>query len=124
MDSRLFMVILLLQALISSPGIVCENEDFTTSQAVSWSDDFEDGNYDDWITFGGAYQEEKLPSNFTIIDGALFGQEESFNHAFHDKTGIHCFDLKSYWIDNATNFSPSSFYREVSGRHQLLFQFH
>lgn len=90
------MVLLLLQAMISSPGIVCETDDFTTSQIVSWSDDFEDGNYDDWITFGGAYQGEELPSNFTIIDGALFGQEESFNHAFHDSeviTGTWSVDL-------------------------------
>ena len=100
MNSRLFMVLLLLQALISSPSIVCETDDFTTSQDLSWSDDFEDNNFDDWLTITSA-DGEKLPGNFTIIDGALFAQEEdAWNSAFHDSemvSGTWSYDI--YAID-------------------------
>lgn len=96
MDSRLFMVLLLLQALISSPGIVCETDEFITSEGLSWADDFEDGNFDDWLTYGGKLGGEKLPSNFTIIDGALFGQGPDWNLAFYDSevvTGTWSMDI-------------------------------
>jgi len=95
MYSKLFMVLLFFQALLAGPSIAHPTLEFTTSQGLSWSDDFQDGNFDDWLTNG-----ETIPGNFTIMDGALFAQEVSWNLAFHDSevvTGTWSMDI--YAVD-------------------------
>ena len=102
MVSRLFMILLLLQALISGMNIVHATPEFSTSQELSWSDDFEDNNFDDWSAIGSRAG-EKLPGNFTIIDGAFYAQEEdAWNSAFHDSevvTGTWSYDIYAFESD-------------------------
>jgi hypothetical protein len=100
MGSKSIVLLLLLQALLSGSSIVHSTSEFTPSQDPSWSDDFEDGNYDDWVTYGGYQGDEKTPGNFTIVDGALFAQEHTWNWAFHDSevvTGTWSMDI--YAVD-------------------------
>ncbi|MHA1930695.1 MAG: hypothetical protein ACTSV2_19160 [Candidatus Thorarchaeota archaeon] len=96
MYPKLFAVLLLLHILLSGPSIAQTTPEFTTSQASSWSDDFEDGNFDDWLTISTA-DGGKIPGNFTLIDGALFTQDEdAWNSAFHDSetvTGTWSMDI-------------------------------
>jgi hypothetical protein len=66
----------------------------------SWSDDFEGGNFSNWVTYGGYQGDDKIPGNFTIVDGALFAQEHTWNWAFHDSevvTGTWSMDI--YAVD-------------------------
>ena len=94
------MVLLLFQVLFPGPSIAQATPEFSPSQELSWSDDFEDGNFDDWLTYGGRAGEEKLPGNFTIIDGALFAQGPLWNYAFQDSevvTGTWSLDI--YLVD-------------------------
>ena len=67
-------------------------ESFTNS-AIVRSDDFTDGDMDDWVTF--ALPDE--PSNFTVIDGVVYSMCEDFievaNHASSVAYGTWSFDI-------------------------------
>ncbi|NHI84120.1 MAG: hypothetical protein EAX81_07440 [Candidatus Thorarchaeota archaeon] len=60
---------------------------YSEPAAIEWSDDFEDGNYDEWTVNRGGY---------SATDGVMRGTYSSFNWAHHSSTtalGTWSFDF-------------------------------
>ncbi|MHA1908654.1 MAG: hypothetical protein ACW98Y_15235 [Candidatus Thorarchaeota archaeon] len=54
--------------------------------AIVWSDNFDDGNMDGWVT----HEFQGLTPNFTVIDGVVYSQgEDLLNIAGHDSTVVY-----------------------------------
>ena len=89
MSVRIVVIILLLQGwMLGSVNFTNPQTQAILSQDGSWSDDFQDGNFDDWDVrdyFNGNYSYEG-PGNFSIINGALTAQAPEWNYAIHDST--------------------------------------
>ncbi|MHA1908340.1 MAG: hypothetical protein ACW98Y_13660 [Candidatus Thorarchaeota archaeon] len=100
MSIRVLVIVLLLQGwLIGSAGMAEVEPQTVLSQDPSWSDDFEDGNYNDWGTYSCG-EGVKWIGNFSVIDGALIAQYPNWNIAHHDSEvayGSWSFDI--YAID-------------------------
>ena len=51
MSVRTILILLLIQGwLIGSAGMTAVPTHSVSAQELSWSDDFQDGNFDDWLT--------------------------------------------------------------------------
>ncbi|UCE11115.1 MAG: hypothetical protein JSW61_04035 [Candidatus Thorarchaeota archaeon] len=76
-------------------------------QDPSWSDDFEDGNFDGWTTYGAigsGSQGSELPSNFTVTNGAIMAQGENWNLAFHNSSVVYgTWSIDVYPVDREHN---------------------
>ena len=99
MSVRVVVILLLIQAwLIGSAGMTVAPAHSVSSQDPSWSDDFQDGNFDDWTTISqpiGVF-DVWYPGNFSIINGALTAQYPEWNLALHENMvayGTWSFDL-------------------------------
>ena len=72
--------------------------------AELWSDDFNDGNIDDWSVWGwNSTDAEKDEGNFTLTDGSLRAQGENTSIASHVcqmTTGTWSFDVDCVPTDN------------------------
>lgn len=104
MSKIAIILVLLLQGWIVGSPISDTFIAYTISiQDLSWSDDFEDGDFEGWMAYG-ALEGDKLPGNFTITDGALIAQGINWNLAFHDSPVVYgTWSLDVYPVDREHN---------------------
>ncbi|MGY5863536.1 MAG: hypothetical protein RTV41_02970 [Candidatus Thorarchaeota archaeon] len=111
---------------------------FVTSQTGGWSDDFNDGDIDDWTVQGWNMTTDPpsaLPGNFTADDQTLRAYDEETNKATHNSTvayGTWSFDVHCVSVPNnhsyiafvsgpATEFGGPDWESTVSFEYGLVF---
>ena len=114
--SVLLLLLLLLNVVLPCFAEVKCNSTISALATV-WSDDFDDGNIDDWETMGVNWtnpaEPADVPANFTLVDGSLRATgdyDSQASHASTVTTGTWSFDVDC--VDTARHHFYIAFMRD------------